>query len=120
MSSSTLLLPPRDRRTTPHLVPKGRLEAPDEALIAIRQLYLPLYQYLCETSGRTPSPSQSISMPRFKVLDDGQFLELMTDVSDGQSLASKCSIAVVSCCTGHQKCGDATRKSRAYLHVNLF
>lgn len=59
-------------------------------------------------------------MPRFKVLDDGQFLELMTDVSDGQFLASKCPESIASCCWGLQKCGAVIRKSRVHLHMSLF
>lgn len=83
-SSGRLVLPPtKNKRATPHIPHKGSLHPPDQVQLAIRQLYLPLYEYLCQ-DGHRPQPSNSASMRKLQDLDPRQLLELMTDASDGQ------------------------------------
>lgn len=81
--SSRLLLPPQRQATKSNR--KGHLKPPDQILFAIRQLYLPLYEWLCEIEGDRPHPSHSPSMKKLQQLDHKQLLELMTDASDGES-----------------------------------
>lgn len=83
--SGRLLLPPQKRSTRGDNGRKKALKPPDQVLFAIRQLYLPLFEWLCELEGSKPHPSNSPSMQKLHQLDHKQLLELMTDASDGSA-----------------------------------